>query len=68
MPGTLGTLSAGALVFDDSFLHHAWNNGEEPRVILLFDFFHPELEDSERGLLIREIEEGRPGLRYLKRD
>jgi aspartate beta-hydroxylase len=36
------------LVFDDSFEHEVWNNGNEVRVILLMDVFHAELEDVQR--------------------
>jgi aspartate beta-hydroxylase len=35
------------LVFDDSFLHAAWNESDEPRFVLIFDFFHPDLTRAE---------------------
>lgn len=35
------------LVFDDSFLHSAWNLSDEARFVLLFDFFHPDLTAPE---------------------
>ncbi len=36
------------LVFDDSFEHEAWNsNSDHARVVLLFDFFHPDLTPPE---------------------
>lgn len=31
------------LVFDDSFEHEAWNDGDSTRIVLLCNFFHPEL-------------------------
>ena len=34
-------------VFDDSFLHEAWHNGTETRVILIADFWHKDLSDLE---------------------
>jgi aspartate beta-hydroxylase len=36
-----------ALVFDDAYEHEVWNNGEEDRVVLLFDTWHPDLTDDE---------------------
>jgi len=35
------------IVFDDSFLHSAWNDSDEARFVLLFDFFHPDLTGEE---------------------
>lgn len=34
-------------VFDDSFNHEAWHNGKQTRVILIADFWHPDLTDKE---------------------
>jgi len=39
------------LVFDDSFEHEAWNDAELPRVVLIFDVWHPELSTPEVKLL-----------------
>lgn len=36
------------LVFDDSFEHEVWNRGEGTRVVLLVDFWHPELTPIEQ--------------------
>mmetsp|Transcript_24443 Transcript_24443/g.78874 ORF Transcript_24443/g.78874 Transcript_24443/m.78874 type:complete len:246 (-) Transcript_24443:325-1062(-) len=36
-----------ALVFDDAYEHEVWNDGEEDRVVLLFDTWHPDLTDDE---------------------
>ena len=38
-------------MFDDSIEHEAWNESEQDRVVLLFDIWRPELDDSERELL-----------------
>jgi aspartate beta-hydroxylase len=35
------------LVFDDSYYHSAWNRGSATRVVLVFDFWHPELSKAE---------------------
>jgi aspartate beta-hydroxylase len=34
-------------VFDDSFDHEAWNDGESGRAVLLFDIWHPDLTELE---------------------
>ena len=47
-------------VFDDSFRHEAFNdctsdNGCPPRVILIVDFWHPDLTDEEVGIYVMFI-------------
>ncbi len=37
-----------AWVFDDTIEHEAWNSASEPRVILLFEVWRPELTPRER--------------------
>eukprot|EP01059_Diplonema_ambulator_P008597 TRINITY_DN18258_c0_g2_i1.p1 TRINITY_DN18258_c0_g2~~TRINITY_DN18258_c0_g2_i1.p1 ORF type:complete len:364 (+),score=37.01 TRINITY_DN18258_c0_g2_i1:192-1283(+) len=45
-------LSQGeVIVFDDSFLHSAWNNTDRSRFVLITDVWHPDLTDSEIHLL-----------------
>jgi aspartyl/asparaginyl beta-hydroxylase (cupin superfamily) len=44
-----------ALVFDDSIEHEAWNNSDEPRAVLLFDIWRPELSAEERRLVAAVI-------------
>ena len=39
------------LIFDDSIEHEAWNDGDESRVILLFEIWRPELTPKERTAL-----------------
>jgi aspartate beta-hydroxylase len=34
-------------IFDDSFEHEVWNDGELPRIVLMFDLYHPDLLDEE---------------------
>jgi len=40
------------IVFDDSFLHHVWNDSATIRVLLLADFWHPDLTEIERHVLV----------------
>ena len=35
------------ILFDDSFNHEAWHNGDKTRINLILDFWHPELTDGE---------------------
>jgi hypothetical protein len=37
------------LVFDDTIEHEAWNEGAADRVILIFDIWRPELDETERA-------------------
>ncbi len=37
-----------AWAFDDTIEHEAWNNSDQPRIILLFDAWRPELTEIER--------------------
>jgi Aspartyl/Asparaginyl beta-hydroxylase len=39
------------IVFDDSFLHAAWNDSDEARFVLVFDFLHPDLTAPEIAYL-----------------
>jgi aspartyl/asparaginyl beta-hydroxylase (cupin superfamily) len=40
-----------AWVFDDTINHEAWNLSDKLRVILMFDIWHPDLDESERELI-----------------
>jgi aspartyl/asparaginyl beta-hydroxylase (cupin superfamily) len=43
-------LEAGkAWAFDDTIEHEAWNDGEAPRAILIFDIWNPLLTEAERA-------------------
>ncbi len=39
------------VVFDDSIEHEAWNSSGEPRAVLIFDVWRPELSAIERELV-----------------
>jgi aspartate beta-hydroxylase len=34
-------------VMDDSFEHEAWHEGNQTRIVLIFDIWHPDLTDKE---------------------
>lgn len=40
-----------AYVFDDSIEHEAWNESDGDRVVLLFDIWRPEFDETERALI-----------------
>jgi aspartate beta-hydroxylase len=44
-------LPGKAWVFDDTIEHEAWNDGEETRVILMFDVWNPLITEAERFLV-----------------
>jgi aspartate beta-hydroxylase len=35
------------VIFDDSFNHESWHDGEKTRINLILDFWHPDLSDAE---------------------
>jgi tetratricopeptide (TPR) repeat protein len=39
-----------AFIFDDSFEHEVWNEGSEPRLVFIFDVWHPQLSTDEARL------------------
>lgn len=55
------------IVFDDSFLHSAWNDSDEPRFVLVFDFFHPDLTSEEVRYLARLAQEREMAKGYLEK-
>ena len=40
-----------AWVFDDTIEHEAWNHSDQLRVILIFDTWHPMLDEAERRMI-----------------
>jgi aspartyl/asparaginyl beta-hydroxylase (cupin superfamily) len=40
-----------AWVFDDTIEHEAWNDSDKPRVVLIFDIWHPHLTPPERAMI-----------------
>lgn len=67
VPENCGALRAGneqrawrmgeCLVFDDSFVHEAWNDSDQTRVVLILDAWNPHLSDPERDALSIAITE-----------
>jgi len=43
-----------AWVFDDTIDHEAWNDSDQPRLILILDVWNPYLSEVERGF-VREM-------------
>lgn len=39
------------IIIDDSFEHEVWHNGTELRLILIVDFWHPDIPEHERRTL-----------------
>ena len=44
-----------AWVFDDTIEHEAWNDSEHMRTVLIFDIWHPYLDEDERALITRSV-------------
>lgn len=42
-----------AFAFDDTIEHEAWNNSDQPRIVLIFDAWNPYLTMGERGVIAR---------------
>lgn len=40
------------VVFDDAYEHEVWNRTAQERVLLLVDFWHPEIEPEERQAIL----------------
>jgi aspartyl/asparaginyl beta-hydroxylase (cupin superfamily) len=45
-----------AFVFDDTIEHEAANDSDDPRVVLIFDVWHPDLSSAERSAVARAME------------
>lgn len=41
------------IVFDDSYEHEVWHRGREPRIVLIFDVWHPDLTPEDVRALAR---------------
>jgi hypothetical protein len=54
---TRGWTEGKCLLFDYSFEHEAWNEGDRPRTCLLVDLWHPETSAAEREALTGLISE-----------
>lgn len=44
-----------AFVFDDTMEHEAWNNSDEPRAVLIFDIWNPDVSAEERAMVSMTI-------------
>jgi aspartate beta-hydroxylase len=44
------------IVFDDTFLHEAWNHSSEARVVLILDAWNPYLTEAERDAVTAIVE------------
>ena len=38
------------IIFDDSFEHEAFNASSSPRIVLIFDIWHPDFSNEEVNL------------------
>ena len=45
-----------AMIFDDSFEHEAWNDGDSARAVLLFEIWRPEISEDEKVALTAMFE------------
>jgi hypothetical protein len=45
-----------AMIFDDSFEHEAWNDGDSVRAVLLFEIWRPEITEDEKVALTAMFE------------
>lgn len=48
---TRGWTEGKCLIFDDSYMHEVWHRGEETRMVLLWDIWHPDLTEIEKKVL-----------------
>lgn len=63
------TPEAGTLmVFDDTWEHSAWNNSDRPRVVLIFELWHPDLSEQEQEAISRSFEAREQWLKRRKVD
>jgi aspartate beta-hydroxylase len=42
-----------AFAFDDTIEHEAWNDSDQPRIVLIFDVWNPHLSPSEQEVIAR---------------
>ena len=53
---TRDVIEGKAMIFDDSFEHEAWNDGDSVRAVLLFEIWRPELDEAEKIALTAMFE------------
>ena len=44
------------MMFDDTYLHEAWNRSDRTRLILLMDCWNPHLDGAEKAAVKRLVE------------
>lgn len=55
-PETRDVVEGQAMIFDDSFEHEAWNDGDAVRAVLLFEIWRPEISEDEKIALTAMFE------------
>ena len=45
--------SGEMMIFDDSYEHEVWVSGTHPRIVMIVDFYHPDLSPDEVALMRR---------------
>ncbi|HKP34560.1 MAG TPA: aspartyl/asparaginyl beta-hydroxylase domain-containing protein [Sphingomicrobium sp.] len=53
---TRDVVEGQAMIFDDSFEHEAWNDGDSARAVLLFEIWRPEISENEKVALTAMFE------------
>ena len=53
---TRDVVGGQAMIFDDSFEHEAWNDGDSARAVLLFEIWRPEISENEKVALTAMFE------------
>jgi aspartyl/asparaginyl beta-hydroxylase (cupin superfamily) len=53
---TRDVIEGQAMIFDDSFEHEAWNEGDSVRAVLLFEIWRPEISEEEKVALTAMFE------------
>ncbi len=53
---TRDVIEGRAMIFDDSFEHEAWNDGDAVRAVLLFEIWRPEISEDEKIALTAMFE------------
>ena len=56
------------MVFDDTWEHSAWNNSDQPRVVLIFELWHPQLSEPEQLAISRSFQARNAWLKRRKVD
>ena len=53
---TREVIEGKTMIFDDSFEHEAWNDGDAVRAVLLFEIWRPEIDEEEKVALTAMFE------------